>query len=69
MNAENIVATSKKEKEVYLLFCGWTIEKQSKDNDTEWWFPPLNSPILKKFTATRKLDHAYEWQKNVDESH
>jgi len=62
------VAVTKKEKEVYLILLGWTHERQSAGNPTEWWFPPKDSPILKKYSMTRNIDHAFEWQKNVDES-
>jgi hypothetical protein len=51
------------EKEMYLLLTGWTVERASWDN---WWFPPKDSPINKKYSMTRILDHAFEWQKMVD---
>jgi hypothetical protein len=71
----NIVAVSKKQKEVYLIFMGWTHETPKLDSGAtryaepmeSWWFPPVDSPILKKYTMTRNVNHAYDWQKAVDD--
>jgi hypothetical protein len=63
MKAAKTVSVSRKEKELYLRLLGWTTEKTRED---VWWFPPAGSPILTKYSMTRSLDHAFDWQKNVD---
>ena len=62
----NLDNLTQNEKEMYLLLCGWTYEKLLGDTDI-WWFPPKNSPILEEYTMTRIVDHAFEWQRQVDE--
>jgi hypothetical protein len=61
---------SKNEKEFYLILMGWTTEKSTVHYyyaGDIWYIPPNGSPILKKYEMTRILEHAFEWQKCVDE--
>ena len=58
---------TKQEKEMYLMLCGWIVEKDDY-YCAEWWFPPEGSVINKTFLMTRivDLDHAFRWQRQVD---
>ena len=50
------------EKEFYLILMGWTKEVL-KDI---WWFPPLDLRVAGKYSMTRNIDHAVQFQKEED---
>jgi hypothetical protein len=55
------------EKEMYLLFCGWTMEEHKTILDKYIVYtPPDGHPFTKTYRYTLSLDRAFRSQKRVD---